>query len=210
MIIINIMPYRRTLIVPGETYHVFNRSVARQPIFLGERDYLRALETVYFYNFKRPTLRYSHYNRLPQKQKEEFQSNLEKTERQVMILAFCLMPNHFHFLIREVMEKGIAIFVQNFQNSYAKYFNTKTERNGSLFQSRFKAVRIETDEQLVYVGRYIHLNPLTSYLIKEAKELETYPWCSFASFLDQPKFKIISSSELTEVFPSIEDFKNFR
>lgn len=207
------MPYRKTPIVNGEIYHIFNRSVARLPIFLNLRDYQRAFETLYFYTFNNLSLRFSHYNRLPENQKRKFLGNLEQDRnRSVQFLAYCLMPNHLHFLIKEINDGGITTFIRNFQNSYAKYFNTKNNRNGALFQARFKAVRIESDEQLIHVARYIHLNPLTSYVIKNPEDLEDYPWCSFAEYLGKQKFNIniiADKSILLSYFPSIEHFKKF-
>lgn len=117
------------------------------------------------------------------------------------------MPNHVHFLLKESSSNGISCFMRNFQNSYAKYFNTKTKRSGSLFQSMFKAVRIESDEQLLHVCRYIHLNPLTSYLIKEFDQLETYPWSSFRHYVNGDD--IIEKKMIMQSFKTIEDFKKF-
>jgi len=208
---LELMPYRKVPIVEGEIYHVLNRSVARLPIFLNGRDYQRALETLYFYTFKELTLRFSHFNRLAEDQKKKFLKSLEQNgKRLIQVLAYCLMPNHIHFLIKEINEGGITAFTRNFQNSYAKYFNTKNDRNGSLFQSRFKAVRIETDEQLIHVGRYIHLNPLTAYVIKNPEELENYPWCSFSEYLGKQKLNIIADKKmLLSYFHSPNQFKKF-
>lgn len=203
------MPYRKVLLVPGEIYHVFNRTVARQPIFLSNKDYHRAIETLYFYSFIKPDLRYSHYNRFPQDQKDKFLINLGKKDKQVQILAFCLMPNHFHFLIKEVIKNGTANFIKTFQGSYAKYFNLKSDRNGALFQSRFKAVRIESDEQFIHVARYIHLNPLTAYLIKDIEELKQYPWTSFPEYIEDGDLPVIKKDQLLGYFSSVDDFVKF-
>lgn len=204
------MPYRRYPIVRGEIYHVFNRSIARQPIFLNKRDYKRAVETIYFYSFKKPRLRFSHYNNLSLEARLNFINNLKKKEgKQIKLLAFCFMPNHFHFLIKETNEKGIASFMTNFQHSYAKYFNIKNHRSGSLFQSMFKAVRIETDEQLLHVSRYIHLNPLTSYVLKEIQELEDYAWSSYKDYTGKGESDLVDCELLFQLFSSSEKFKKF-
>lgn len=203
------MSYRRTPIVTGEIYHTFNRSIARQPIFFNARNYNRALELINFYSYIKPRLRFSHYNRLPSKQRTDFLDDLKNNGRkQVQIFAFCLMPNHLHFLMKEIEKNGISKFMSNFQNSYAKYLNTKTDRTGALFQSMFKAVRIESDEQLIHVCRYIHLNPLTSYTIKDAKELENYPWSSYPEYFKESS-DLIDTSVILGFFPSKEEFKKF-
>lgn len=202
--------YRKTPLLPGQIYHVFNRSIARQPIFLDRKNYQRALDVLTFYSFFNPTIRFSHYNRLPANQKSDFIDNLRKTGvKQIELLAFCLMPNHIHFLIKEIKEKGISTFMSNLQNSYAKYFNIKTERSGSLFQTMFKAVRIESDEQLIHVARYIHLNPVTAYLLKDVKQLKNYPWSSFIDYLGIRNLDILNKEIVLGYFSSIEQFIKF-
>lgn len=203
------MSYRRTPIVTGEIYHTFNRSIARQPIFLNIRNYGRALELINFYSYVQPRLRFSHYNRLPLKEKADFLGDLKKNGRkQIQIFAFCLMPNHAHFLIRQIEKNGISKFMSNFQNSYAKYLNTKTDRTGALFQSMFKAVRIESDEQFIHTCRYIHLNPLTSYVIKDMDDLENYPWSSYSEYFRENS-DLIDTSLISGFFPSKKEFKTF-
>lgn len=175
------MPRRKIVIANNEVYHIVNRSIAKIPIFKGKRDYQRALETIDFYRFTNSLLSFSHYKRLQRKKEEEFIENLRKNKTLIEIFAFCLMPNHCHFLLKQNQNKGISIFMGNFLNSYARYFNTKYKRSGALFQSMFKAIRIESDEQLLHISRYIHLNPSSAYLI-EIKALEGYPWSSFPEY----------------------------
>lgn len=204
------MPYRVIPVVPQQIYHVFNHSIASQPIFVKQRDCQRALQTLNFYSFNRPRLRFSHYDRLTYDQKKSFIDELIKNgKRSIHILSFCLMPNHFHFLIKELSGKGITHFISNFQNSFAKYFNTKNNRKGSLFQSMFKIVRIEDDEQLVHIARYIHLNPYTSYVLKEIKELENYPWSSYPHYLGKVHYDFIFSDILLNLFSSREKLQKF-
>lgn len=176
------MPYRKTLIVNNEIYHVFNRSVAQQPIFISKYDYKRALDLIDFYRFENTNLRFSFYNRMKYQQKSDFIYSLYSTQKLVEIYSFCLMPNHFHFLLKQLTEGGITKFLRIFQNSYAKYINTKTKRNGAAFQAMFKTVRMESDNQLLHVFRYINLNPVTSYLLKNVEELKHYPWSSFCDY----------------------------
>lgn len=204
------MTIRKVPLVVGETYHVFNRSIARQPIFLSNYDYQRALDTLIFYSYSNLPLRFSHYKRLPESRKNDFMDSLRKNnDKQVDVMAFCLMPNHVHFLIKEIKEKGISTFMSNFQNSFAKYFNLKTERTGSLFQTMFKAVRIETEEQLIHVVRYIHLNPVTAFILKNVEQLTVYPWSSFPIYLGKQTSEIINTNEILSYFPSIDKFIQF-
>lgn len=204
------MPYRKTVIVPGEIYHVYNRSVARQPIFINSYDNKRALDIIEFYTYQDLPFRFSHYNRLPLDVRSKFKEDIERNhQKQILLLAFCLMSNHTHLLIQEVISGGITKFMANFQNSYAKYFNLKNERNGAVFQERFKAVRIETDEQLLHVCRYIHLNPLTAFILKEFSELEDYNWCSFLDYLNKRKKNFLNTDKILAYFPSLEKFISF-
>ena len=92
------------------------------------------------------------------------------------------MPNHFHFLLRQREKNGISIFLSNFQNSYTRYFNTQDKRVGPLFLDQFKAVRIEDEDQLLHVHRYIHLNPITSFVVKTVEKLRTYLWSSLPEY----------------------------
>lgn len=204
------MSYRLTPLITGETYHIFNRSIARQPIFNTKVDYLRGVETLKFYCYTKPGLRFSYYKRLPTEQRTSFWNNLQQNgQKQVQLLAFCLMPNHVHFMIKEIVPNGISTFMSNFQNSYAKYFNIKTKRSGSLFQSMFKVVRIESDEQLMHVARYIHLNPLTSFVLRKIDELENYPWSSYSYYINNQNSKVFETKLLLNYFSSIGTFKQF-
>lgn len=204
------MSYRKQPIFPDQIYHVFNRSIALQPIFSEAKDYQRFLNVVDFYRFASPGLRFSHYNRLLSEDKKTFIEKLQKEgKKQISIFAFCLMPNHFHFLLKELENNGIRKFSSNLQNSYAKYFNTKQKRGGALFQEMFKAVRIESDEQLVHVARYIHLNPFTSFLVKNINQLRIYPWSSLNTYLGIGNFNFLETDFLMGFFPSKKEFKTF-
>lgn len=203
------MPYRKLVFSVGEIYHTFNRGVASQPIFHNSREYGRALQLIEYYRFSHPPLRFSHYNRLPAEEKIRFIENLRAKEKYLVeILTFCLMPNHFHFLLRELEKDGVSTFMRNFQNSYTHYFNTKHKRVGAGVQSPFKAVRIENDEQLIHVSRYIHLNPVTAYLI-EINELDNYPWSSFREYLTPQSKKLSNPEIILSNFRTPKDYKEF-
>ncbi len=204
------MPYRKTPLVVGEVYHVFNRSVAHQPIFLTNGYYQRAYEVISYYGNLNPPIRFSHFSRLPYSIKNQMLESLNKENKKlVKILAFALMPNHVHFLIKEIEENGITTFMRKFQNSFARYFNTKTERSGSLFQSMFKATRILTEEQLIHTTRYIHLNPLTSYILKNFKQLENYSWTSYPIYIGKSQSNLVDKVVILSLFSSINKFIQF-
>ncbi|MBI4096764.1 MAG: transposase [Candidatus Levybacteria bacterium] len=202
------MPYRTTPFAINQVYHVFNRSIARQPIFNNKHDYDRFLDLINFYRFDKPPLRFSHYKRLSKEQKDEFENNfMINRNPMIEILTYCIMPNHFHFLLRPKQDSAISDFMRNLQNSYSKYFNVRYDRTGSLFQFMFKAVRMETDEQMVHVSRYIHLNPATAYLV-EAKDLDKYEWSSFKSYISDIQSNV-STEMILSRFRSKQDYKKF-
>ncbi|MBI4066834.1 transposase [Candidatus Gottesmanbacteria bacterium] len=204
------MAHRSIPLISNQYYHLFNRSIAKQPIFLSSSQYLRFLELIDFYRFTKPGLRYSHFNRLPVEEKSQFLKLLyKKDEKLINILSFSLMPNHFHFLAQQVQDNGIKIFMSQIQNSYARYFNTRQGRSGALFQEMFKAVRIESDDQLIHVVRYIHLNPLTSYVIKEIAEIENYPWTSFIDYMGKRNLPLISKNMIMDHFSNTQKLKSF-
>lgn len=202
------MPYRRVPFVNNEVYHAIARGVAKKPIFTSSNDYHRALSLIDFYRRGTLSLRFSYFKRLYREEKENFLKRLKNKKPVVEILAFCLMPNHIHFLLKQLEKRGIPIFMSNFQNSYAKYFNTKYQRIGPLFQPMFKAVRIETDQQLIHVSRYIHLNPVSAYLI-EIEELENYPWSSFGAYLNRKTLEFVNPDLVLSLFESSAKYRQF-
>ena len=119
------------------------------------------------------------------------------------------MSNHYHLLLRQIKDNGITEAVKLIQESYAKYVNTKDKRLGSIFQSRFKAVRIETDEQLLHVARYIHLNPLTSFVLSKKEDVHRYPWISFMDYINGYPRPFVSTELIHSFFKSKEKFIDF-
>lgn len=194
------MPRRRTLFANGEIYHIFNRSVATIPIFKGLRENDLFLETMKFYLQKKPPTRFSIYR----KSRPSFPVDL--SQKLVTILAYCLMPNHFHFILRQEQDDGIKRFIQRISSSFAHYFNIKNKRKGHVFADKFKAIRIETEEQLLHLSRYIHLNPVTSYITDKP---EDYPYSSYKIYLGQEDSEIVNPSIVLNYFPSREEYKEF-
>ena len=154
-------------------YHIYNRGVEKRKVFLDDQDHFRFIHDLFEFNDEAPAL--NTYYRLPYLQSYEVQ--LQKTRLQkigatnkaagrrqrkllVEILAFCLMPNHYHLLIRQRIDKGAVNFMQKLGTGYTNYFNKRYERVGSLFQGRFKAVLINKESHFIHLPYYIHLNPL--------------------------------------------------
>lgn len=204
------MPTNRNLVfADDEIYHVFNRGIERRPTFTTKTEFNRAMLALDLYRFSDLPIRLSKILTLPLDEREQVIRNIRKESGKVVeIICFCLMPNHFHFLLRQKLETGISTFAANFTNSYTKYFNAKHERVGPLFQGLFKAVHIQSDEQLVHVSRYIHLNPVSSYLI-EADELESYKWSSYPEYIGKASTNIADKEIVLNMFDSKEKYKEF-
>lgn len=204
------MPGRKIPLITNQIYHVINRGTASQPIFLNHYDYQRALETIFYYQNESLPLRYSFFKRLPIKEKSAILDRLGTQKKfTAEIIAFCLMPNHIHLLLKQIKDGGISNYMSNVANSYTRYFNTKQKRVGPLFQGKFKAVRIENDEQLLHVSRYIHLNPYSSYVVKDTKELLDYLYSSLPEYLNPQKFNQCQKEIVLEHFSKTNPYKKF-
>ncbi len=105
----------------------------------------------------------------------------------VELTSFCLMPNHFHLIMKEVEENGTARYMQRVLNSYTKYYNTKYHKSGHLFQGPYKAVHVSNNKQLLYLSTYVHRNPRE---LKEWKNKESdYPWSSYQDLISKNRFE---------------------
>lgn len=192
------MPSRKVPLVSGEYYHIFNRGVNKLPIFSDVRDYKRFIKSVLYYQIEGPKPRFSLFTPLT--------INIDGNEKIVEILCYCLMPNHFHFLLRQIKNNGITEFLGKFSNSYTKYFNIKHGRVGPILQGEFKSVLVENNEQLLHLSRYIHLNPLISGVIQK---LENYQWSSYPEYLGISATDICSKDTILGQFQETQDYKQF-
>lgn len=186
------MPLREVPLVTGEYYHVFNRGITDLQTFANQRDYKRFTDTFKYYQLVGKKPRFSYFMRLPESRKKEIFTQIMFT-KSVEILSYCLMPNHFHFLVKQITDKGLTKFFGLITNSYTRYFNTKKRRIGAVFQGRFKAVRINSEEQLIHVSRYIHLNPYSAGIVKFYRDLENYTYSDFPEYIAANKQNLISN-----------------
>ncbi|MFH0943350.1 MAG: transposase [Candidatus Beckwithbacteria bacterium] len=204
------MPGRETPLITGEIYHIINRGVTAQTIFSCQRHYQRALEIMLYYQNQNPHLRYSYFSALTFSAKTEKLNQLRKNnELLVEIFAYCFMPNHFHFLLKQLVDNGISNFLSKFSNSYTRYFNTKHNRIGPLFQGKFKSVRIESEQQLLHVSRYIHLNPYSSGVIKSKHDLYQYQYSSLPEYLSLTKKSFCQKDIILNYFKKSGTYQNF-
>ncbi len=193
------MPFRTTPFVNDQYYHIYNRGTEKRHIFENRHDYHRFLQTINYYQIEGPKPKFSHFPSL-------LVSELDISKKIVEIVAFCLMPNHFHLLIKQTKENGITEFVGKLSNSYTKYYNAKYNRAGPLFQGEFKAVLVESNEQLLHLSRYIHLNPLISYLVKK---LNQYEWSSYQEYIGDSFSNNCAKDVILSFYKQPKDYKQF-
>lgn len=140
----------------GEFYHIYNRGTDKREIFKDVGDYQRFIKLLYLLNNKDSVEFSSVTNKLTKKEVFE----IKRGPRLVSLGAYCLMPNHFHLLVKEEEENGISIFMLKLLTGYSMYFNKKYKRTGRLFEGTFKATHLDGDDYLKYLYSYIHLNPV--------------------------------------------------
>lgn len=193
------MPYRIIPFVNGEFYHLFTRGVEKQITFSDRRDYSHFIEALFYYQIQNPKPRFSTHRR-----SKLFP--IDTSKKIAEIICYCLMPNHFHLLVKQLQDGGISELMRKLLLSATKYRNTKYNRQGSVFQVPFKAVLIESEEQLLHVSRYIHLNPLVSLL---TKDLKSYPWSSYLDFIGLNDNTAVKKEEILNFFKSPKDYEKF-
>lgn len=199
--------------VTDSFYHIYNRGVDKRKIFMTDEDYVRFIHSLYEFNDKHFALP---YNRIFAKR-----NNRNYHKPLVKIICFCLMPNHFHLILQQLVDGGVTQFMRKLGTGYSMYFNLKYKRSGALFQGKFKAKIVETDEYLLLLSRYVHLNPLELVLPdwkeKNSEELksvwyflQTYRWSSFLDYIGINNFPfVIQKDFLLGYFQDPLQYKKF-
>ncbi|MBU1084943.1 MAG: transposase [Candidatus Beckwithbacteria bacterium] len=169
------MPVKNIVKVYKENsfYHIYNRGVAGQKIFRDAKDYKMFLFYLKFYlsspDLQGPTLKVS-----PSRQ-------LFNYFEQITLAAYCLMPNHYHILLFQKDKYLIRYFMKSMGTKYSLYFNKRYKRRGPLFEGNYKAVLIDSEEQLTYLSKYIHRNPVN--ILPSRSNLEGYKYSSYGNYL---------------------------
>lgn len=211
----------KTIFATDHVYHIYNRGIEKRDVFLNNKDYYRFIHDLYEFNDKKPVINTNFY----------FNQNLNyrgptpivrKRDLLVDILCFCLMPNHFHLLLRQRIEGGISLFMQKLGGGYTTYFNKKYDRSGVLFQGRHKAVYVDNESYFTHLSRYIHLNPVD--LIEPGwKEkgiqnwekvnqfLESYKWSSYQDYIGKKNVpSLLDKNDIIQTFNNhADDYKKF-
>ena len=207
--------------VTGEYYHIYNRGIDKRVIFKLKRDYERFIMLLYLANSNEVF----RLDDLLNKRHKTFNEILllDKGKPLVSIGAWCLMPNHFHILIRQEVDGGITKFMRKLSIGYSMFFNIKYQRQGALFGGLFKSKCIKNDDNYMrQLFAYIHLNPLElqfpnwekeiNKYSKDMKEfLETYRYSSYQDYLNinRAEKNIINPSKFPDYFEKENSFKEF-
>jgi len=200
-----------TILITSGVYHIFNKSIAGFRIFSHDSEFLRMQQIIRYYQLEKPKVRFSQYIlNLKKENHINFDNGLKISPsgsgNLVEVIAYCIMPTHLHLILKQLKEKGISVFMNNILNSYTRYFNVKYKRKGPLWESRFKRVSVTTDEQLLHLTRYIHLNPVTAYLVSKP---EQWTFSSYNEFLFEviDKERICNYKQVLAINPRI--YKRF-
>ena len=199
------MTVRKDPLISNAVYHIINRSIAKYTIFNNDLDFSNYISRLKYYQNPIPSIRYS----LLHAYSEYFLSqNIVNTSqnRYVDIIAYCVMPTHFHLILRQNIDNGISKFISDMLNSYTKYFNVRYKRKGPLWEGRFKNIPVKTDDQLLHLTRYIHLNPTSANLVKKPEDWEYSSYREYIGKVEKEK-QICKFDDVLDI--DSHDYKKF-
>ena len=195
----------------GNYYHVYNRGVDRREIFSDEKDYVRFLRSMG--EFNRPEAIGSLFLKSYLDKRREFEepdsSTLEESGSSnsplIDTIAYCLLPNHYHLLLKQLADNGISKFMHKLGISHTNYFNAKYKRSGYLFQGKYKCVPIKTDPQFLYVSAYINGNAEIHRIAKA----EDWDWSSYSDYLGKRRGTLCDRKIIMEQYGSVGEYKEY-
>lgn len=162
----------------GHYYHIYNRGVNRQPIFANAGNYLFLLRRAKSFLADYP----------------------------LSVIAYCLMPNHYHFLLRPEKDSALSRFIQRLFNSYTQAFNRQQDRSGTLFEGRAKSVLVDTDEYALHLCRYIHLNPVRAGLVAHPSK---WAYSNYLEWVERRSGTLVDRAFVQGYFPTAADYESF-
>jgi putative transposase len=190
--------------------------VDKRDVFMDEGDYKRFLKSLVEFNNNS-----THDQRLYVKNRSlgnselsseaselssvnDLRSFIDSLPKLVDLICYCLNPNHYHLLLRQLAENSIEKFMHKLGSGYTNFFNIKYKRSGSLFEGSFKSVEIDSEEHLLYVSAYVNGNAQIHGLIPDASE---YKWCSYPEYLGKSDFNICDKGIIFDKFKDIKSFQ---
>lgn len=187
----------RDALVNNEIYHIFNRGADKRNVFLDVVDFIRFTNGLYEFNDAEPS-----------RDSRDVKVFVPRTKL-VDILCYCLMPNHFHLMLRQIQDGGITRYMRKLGTGYSMYFNKKYKRSGVLFQGKFKSVSVATDAYMRYLPHYIHLNPLELEVAGwkdrglgglAREHLRSYRWSSYPEYIGASSARLTDTEFLNELY----------
>lgn len=172
------MAVRKVLFLPDYYYHIYNRGAHKADIFRDDRDYVYLLKLL----------------------KEK------AAAFDISVIAYCLMDNHYHFLLRQNGDATISQFMQAVFNIYSKTFNKKYGLSGTLFESAFKAIFVDRYEYLLHLCRYIHRNPVEADMVKKP---EQWHYSNYLEFIEQRAGELVDRDFVSKNFGTPEEYQDF-
>jgi len=187
-------------------YHIYNRGINKNNIYKDKVDYKTFLSYLKFYltpiNLQGQD---SGLNVAPSRKLQNYFDLID-------LLCYCLMPNHFHLLVYQTEKEGIGCFMRSLATKYSMYFNKRYKRVGTIFQGTYKAVEVTSEEQLIYLSKYIHRNPLDLPSGFHPEGLEDYKYSSYKNYLGMFKQSWVKTDEILSYFSKdnpLNTYKNF-
>ena len=198
---------RKVNFINGEYYHIFNRGVDKRKIFLCREDLQRFFQSMNEFNSIKP-IGSIYENSFHKDEKGESGDLIDRESRKLVnFICYCLNPNHYHFILEQVSDNGIEKFMHRL-GGYTWFFNKKYDRSGSLFQGRYKAIHIDSNEYLLYLSAYTNLNDKVHQLGGGAAKLVKSSWSEYVD-------DILSNNGFCEKdiilgqFKNIDEYKSF-
>jgi REP-associated tyrosine transposase len=202
---------RKAKFINNDCHHIFNRGTDKRKIFLDDFDYERFLLTMKvamsvdiggMMKYRNLTK-----NNATRAQLLVFYQELSSGSKLVDIIAYCLNPNHYHFILMQREDDGITKFMHKLSTSYTNYFNCKHKRSGSLFQGRFKSAHIDSNEYLLYLSAYVNGN---NFIHKHNENIESWPYCSYPDYIGKRKGNLCNKDVILSQFKdNKQDYKEF-
>lgn len=184
-------------------YHIYNRGVDKRQTFYDKWDYVRFLESLKYFNNINSVGFYRKYLIEKDVKNTCSASSLlaeQVNQQHIDLIAYCLNPNHFHLLVRQISENGISEFMHKVGGGYTRYFNEKYKRSGALFQGKFKAKPIKSTYDLMKVSVYVNCNAEIHGIAKA----ENWPWSGYLDYIGLRKGTLCNKQEVLDEFTSVE------
>jgi REP element-mobilizing transposase RayT len=172
------MPYRKDIFAQGQYYHIYNRTIPGVPLFFNPGNYL-------------------YFLRLVQRSREPYGAN---------VIAYCLMPNHYHFLLRQETDVPLSRFVAAVLNAYVQALNRQQGRRGPLFQGRFRHAWVDREEYITHLCRYIHLNPVQANLVAVP---EAWQYSNYIDWIGLRTGTLKDEEFIHEHFQTPDEYRRF-